>query len=128
MVPAVIDLFANLGEQCRQCQKEVMFLLQLKLPFGPCPTKYKYPANERRWGKGQNYRRKAWSRGCQGIYDILCAWPPSQPASRVGDMLLRATSRSQPALFAPRPLPSPFLCNQRRRTLSSSSLGQRVAG
>ena len=71
--------------------------------------------------------------GRRGRVDVkesmtYCAAGRLEPASRVGDMLLRATSRSQPALFAPRPLPSPFLCNQPRRTLSSSSAGQRVAG
>ena len=53
--------------------------------------------------------------GRRGRVDVkesmtYCAAGRLEPASRVGDMLLRATSRSQPALFAPRPLPPlPFL-------------------
>ena len=52
--------------------------------------------------------------GRRGRVDVkesmtYCAAGRLEPASRVGDMLLRATSRSQPALFAPRPLP-PLSC------------------
>ena len=50
-------------------------------------------------------RRKVWSSGCQGIYDILCG----QAGRQVGDMLLRAVPFLTNTFCRD---PAPFLSNQ----------------